>query len=292
MRAVSARILEPRDLPDVLAVAFTAACLDAIGDSEALALGAGEDIGGHTPAAYVRLAHSLGMGRERFRLTLQGARWVTLPEASRAFGDPLVGLHLQQHLDRLSWASTLLHKDQDSGGTSPRTTFNRRVAPSATWPREDGNMYDDAAVREERVRADVTALDRQQQRAVRQGRSLGTLDWSQIRRLLGDAPLPKLAQTHPGMASRVRAAGIDSLADLLRSILLDAGEAVPSYRIKQEVARRVAGRLTGPHRRSPAITPAQVDTALARLAARGEVRRLSHGVYEATNQMKGAPENS
>ena len=285
--AVAADKVKPDGLPEALAVAFTAACLDGVGDPEMLALEAGEDTGGHTRAAYVRLARSLGMGRERFRLTLQGARWLTLPEAKAAFADPLVGTRFNRHLARFGCDVGVLHKDRNSGGTSPQPAGGRKIASSATRPGKDTTVAESVAIREERVRADIETLARQQQRARQQGDTVGSVDWSAVRRLIGDAPLPASTAPYPGRASRIRAAGIESLADLLRSILRDAPGAMLSYRIKEEVERQVKGQQPGISRRLPPISSDQVDTALARLAARGEIERLRHGVYQATDEMKG-----
>lgn len=290
--AVAADQVNPDGLPEALATSFTAACLDVIGDPEMLAIEAGEDTGGHTRAAHVLLARSLGMGRERFRLTLQGARWLTLPEARAAFVDPLVGQRFEHHLARFGDDVWVLHKDRDSGGTSPQPAGGRKIASSATRPGKDTTVAESVAIREERVRADIVALDREQQRAKHRGTSVGSVDWAAVRRLIGDAPLPPPPDSHPGMASRVRAAGVESLAALLRDILRDAPGTMTSYRIKQEVDQRVKDQYRGPRRRVSPISPSQVDTALARLAARGEAERLRHGIYRATDQMRGGTADS
>ncbi|MDN5767669.1 MAG: hypothetical protein L0H96_18340 [Humibacillus sp.] len=272
--------IEPLNLPDALAIAFTGACLDAIDQPEMLALEAGEHTGGHTRAAYVLLAKSLGMGRERFRLNMQGARWITLPEIAVALADPLVGPHLGRRLAPFLADARVLHKDRDAGGTSVSSRGEAKVGSTAGHrTSQDMTVSDSIEIREARVCADVVALDRAQQRDAQRGLNSTGPDWSAVRRMLGD-PRPA-ATSSPSTAASVRAAGVPSLAAMLRAILRDEPNGASSYRIKQKVQAQ-----------APKIRPDQVDTALARLADRGEARRVRQGFYVATDLMKGASQNT
>lgn len=76
------------------------------------------------------------------------------------------------------------------------------------------------------------------------------------------------------MAARVRSAGVANLADLLRSHL-HGGTTVQTYAVRAAVQRQY-----------PQITADQIDAAFARLYRRGEVERLSRGVYRATARLK------
>lgn len=143
-------------------------------------------------------------------------------------------------------------------------------------------------VLEARVRADLRALDRRITAERRAGRaSRASTDWTAVRRLLG---VPRaVAPAHPGMAAAVRAAGVESLADLVRDVLRD-GTTKPSYRIKREVQQAVATlqRHQGIESTSAQISGEQVDSTLGRLKRRGEVEQVGRGRYRATPTMKGA----
>ena len=142
-------------------------------------------------------------------------------------------------------------------------------------------------VLEARVRADLRSLDRRisaEQRAGRAGRT--QTDWPGIRRLLA---IPRrVAPARPGMAAAVRAAGVPSLADLVRDVLRD-GSVKPSYRIKHEVQQTVSTlqRQRGIET-APQISGEQIDTSLGRLKRLGEVEQVERGRYRATHTMKGA----
>lgn len=143
-------------------------------------------------------------------------------------------------------------------------------------------------VLEARVRADLRALDRRITAERRAGRApRDSTDWTAVRRLLG---VPRaVAPAHPGMAAAARAAGVPSLADLVRDILRD-GSVWPSYRIKREVQQAVATlqRQQGIESTSAQISGEQVDSTLGRLKRRGEVEQVGRGRYRATPTMKGA----
>lgn len=269
--AVAQQRVEPIDLTDALAVAFTAALLDAMGDPETLSFNAGEDSGGHRRAAYEVLATELGMGRERLRLTLQGARWVTLPEISDALASPRIGPVLQRRLTE-SLQPEVLRKDRDSGreAGSEQGSGEGWVPAKPAAHRKEPDM-DEIAQIESRIRADVVTLDRIIQAAARRGRTAPTTtDWAAIRRTLGTARAPRNTRPGDGMAARVRSAGVANLADLLRSHL-HGGKTVQTYAVRAAVQRQY-----------PQITADQIDAAFARLYRRGEVERLSRGVYRAT----------
>lgn len=273
--AVTQQKVEPLDLTDALAVAFTAALLDAMGDPETLSFNAGEDAGGHRRAAYEVLATELGMGRERLRLTLQGARWATLPEISAALASPRVGPVLQRRLTEFLRAG-VLRKDRDSGrkAGSEQGSGEGWVAAKPAAHRKEPDM-DEIAQIESRVRADVVTLDRIIQAAAGRGRTAPTTtDWGAIRRTLDTARAPRNIRPDDGMAARVRRAGVANLADLLRSHLR-GGASVQTYVVRAAVQRE-----------HPRITADQIDAAFARLHKRGEVERLSRGVYRATARLK------
>lgn len=275
--AVSQQSVEPTDLPDALAVAMTAALLEVIGDPEMLSVRAGEDAGAHRRAAYEALATELGVGRERLRLTLQGARWVTLPEIRAALSSPLVGPVLERRLaESLDLVTKVLHKDRKSGrGAGSRQSRGEGwVSQEATARRKEPDM-DEIAVIESRIRADVVTLDRMLQVAVQRGRTLPVgADWAAVRRALDVPRQPVNRPPGVGMASRVRSAGVSSLAEMLRSHLRDGA-------VRQTYVLRAA--IQAEH---PQITAEQIDAALARLFRRGEVERLDRGVYRASAAMK------
>lgn len=91
------------------------------------------------------------------------------------------------------------------------------------------------------------------------------------------------------MAAAVRAAGVGSLADVVRDVLRD-GSVKPSYRIKSEVQQQVVllQRQQGIESTSVQISGEQVDSTLGRLKRRGEVEQVGRGRYRATPTVKGA----
>ncbi|MDK9640020.1 hypothetical protein FAM23877_11375 [Propionibacterium freudenreichii] len=137
---------------------------------------------------------------------------------------------------------------------------------------------------EARIRADLRTLDQRVVAEQRAGRPVDTnVDWVEVRRLMG-APRAIAPQAHPGMAARVRAAGVPSLADLVRNVLRGKG-AMRSYAIKAGVQQQVAviqGEVRGVD-----ITGPQVDAALGRLKRRGEVESLGYGLFRATDSLRG-----
>jgi len=144
----------------------------------------------------------------------------------------------------------------------------------------------DIDLAEQRVLADVTALDRAMQIAARLGETLKLVaDWTKIRAEIGPVRTPR--RPYVGMASRVRAAGVGNLAGLLREILAAGAGPMWSYQIKSAVDARVRASQADAQ---PAISGDQVDAALARLVKRGEVRRIRHGLYEASQKKRaGSP---
>ncbi|WP_392507837.1 hypothetical protein ACF3NT_13620 [Naumannella halotolerans] len=134
---------------------------------------------------------------------------------------------------------------------------------------------DEIAQIESRVRADVVTLERIIQAAALRGRTAPvTTDWTAIRRALGAPRAQRNTRPGVGMAARVRRAGVANLADLLRSHLR-SGASVQTYVVRAAVQHE-----------HPEITADQIDAAFARLYKRGEVERLSRGVYRATVRLK------
>lgn len=267
---------EPFDLPDALAMAFTASVLEVMGDPESLAAAAGEDVGDHRRAAYEYLAREIGMKRETFRLTFQGARWVTLPEIATALDEAVLGPSLARNVEQfLSLLPRVLHKDQKSGPEQGSGGDRVRVG-SPNKPETTGRSEDVQTI-EDRIRRDVTTLDRLIVRAARSGRSIRTsAEWGAVRRALDVPRQPAAHGPGVGMAGRTRSAGVTNLTELVRSYLR-TGSRVRTYAVRAAIRQDY-----------PRITAAQIDAAFARLYQRGEVRRIERGVYEATPTLKSA----
>lgn len=267
---------EPLDLPDALAMSFTATVLEVMGDPESLATAAGEDVGDHRRAAYEFFAREIGMKRETFRLTLQGARWVTLSELATALDNPVLGPPLARHLEQfLSLLPRVLHKDQKPGPGQGSGSAGARVGlPNKT---EATGRSEEVRTIEDRIRRDVTTLDRLMIRAARSGRSIKTsADWRTIRRALDVPRQPATQGPGVGMAGRTRRAGVHNLTELVRSHLRTSAS-VRTYAVRAAIQQD--------HLQ---ITAAQIDAAFARLHQRGEVRRVERGCYEATPTLKNA----
>lgn len=289
--ATSGRLC-PETVADALAVAFTRAMLDVMGDPERQAMEAREPSSGEGRAALVHWGQELDMGRETLRQTVVGQRWVGLDEVDRASLHPLLGPVLARHVaECLPLALRVLHKTQDSGSG---TGFDGVGGEGWVPAREPESIHrrspmpESLDVLEARVRADLRALDRRLSAERRGGRApRDTTDWPAVRRLLG---VPRaVAPAHPGMAAAVRAAGVPSLADLVRDVLRDKS-VKPSYRIKNEVQQRVIllQRQQGIESTSAQISGEQVDSTLGRLKRRGEIEQVGHGRYRATPTMRGA----
>lgn len=288
VEAVQSGRLKPQTVAHALAVAFTEALLSVMDDPEQRTLAAGEASGGERRAALTRWAQELGMGRETLRMTLVGQRWAGLDELHRASLHLVLGPALEQCLaDALPLALKVLHKAQDSG---PGHGSDGLRGESWVSPGERGTvrkrkpMPEPLEQLETRIRADLRTLDQRIVAEQRAGRPVDTnVDWAEVRRLMG-APRAVAPQAHPGMAARVRAAGVPSLADLVRNALRDKG-AMRSYAIKAAVQQQVAviqGEVGGVN-----ITGPQVDAALGRLKRRGEVESLGYGLYRATDSLRG-----
>lgn len=290
--AVASDRLKPETVADALAVAFTRALVEAIGDPEHRAMAAGEPSSGDARGALVRWGRELEMGRETLRKTIVGQRWVGLDEVDRASSHPVLGPLLNAHLaECLPLALGVLHKAQDSGqgtGFGPNEGEGWVPARGPETIRRRHSMPEPLDVLEERVRADLRTLDQRLLADQRAGRApqAAQRDWAAIRRLMGSPRA--IAQPRPGMAAAVRAAGVPSLADLVRDVLRD-GSVKPSYRIKREVQQRVSDlqREGGIETTAPRISGEQIDSCLGRLKRRGEVEQVTHGRYRATPTMKG-----
>lgn len=267
---------EPLDLPDALAMAFTASVLEVMGDPESLAMAAGEDVGDHRRAAYEFLAHEIGMGREAFRLSLQGARWVTLPDIAAALESAVLGPALEEQIEQfLSLLPRVLHKDRNPGPEQGSGGDRARVG-SPNKPEPTGRSEDVQTI-EDRIRRDVTTLDRLLVRADRSGRTIRTsAEWRTIRRALDVARQPAVQGPGVGMAGRTRRAGVANLTELVRGHLRTS-VTVRTYAVRAAIQQQ-----------HPRITAAQIDAAFTRLYQRGEVRRIERGVYEATPLLKNA----
>jgi len=291
IEAVTSERLVPQTVADALAAAFTRALIDAMDDPERRATEAGEPSSGETRSAFVHWGRELDMGRETLRQTVVGRRWVRLDEMDRASVHPVLGPLFASHVaECLRLAPGVLHTTQDSGSGTGFDGIRGEGWVPAREPEaihRRSPMPEPLDVLEARVRADLRSLDRRisaEQRAGRAGRT--QTDWPGIRRLLA---IPRrVGPARPGMAAAVRAAGVPSLADLVRDVLRD-GSVKPSYRIKHEVQQTVSAlqRQRGIET-APQISGEQIDTSLGRLKRLGEVEQVERGRYRATHTMKGA----
>lgn len=282
-------VLVPRDLADAIAIAFTAAMLEVVGEPELLALEAGEDAGGQLRLQYATIGASLGIGRETFRLTVQGARWIKLPELGAALSDPVLSRPLAGHLNAvLSKYPGLLDNDQEAGqGGEERV--RSAILTEINSPTGGTDAMNEVQTLEARVRADVTTLDRLQRATKRAGKS-GRMahDWSAIRHTLS-IPRSPATPSH-GMGGRVRATGLHTLTGAVRDVLLEADQPMRSYRIKRLLHEKVRRLQAGLGEDLPPVEDGMIDAALARLVIQGEAKRVSRGVYQRTSAMRGVDE--
>lgn len=256
----------PRTLSETIAVAFTRAVEETIGDDEALALEAGTDSRSNRRTREELIAHSLGMGRETLRLTVHGVRWIRLDETDTALRDPLIGRAFRTHLRGFGLDERVLQTTQDSGQEPNRGLSSWRVGLDVSA--REAVMADIESV-EARVRDDLLRLIRMQKIAAANGRPIGTTEWARVYNAAltpndeDDAPLA----VPTGAPPRVRQAGVRNLSRLIRRVLIDRGEA-PAYLIEADIAREY-----------PEIAAKRVLDSLARQAATGQIVRVSRGVY-------------
>lgn len=264
-RVVRAEIV-PRTVSEAIAVAFTWAVEEAIGNDEALALGVGEEPQSGRRAREELVARSLGMGRETLRLTAHGVRWIRLDETDTALHDPLIGRAFRAHLRGFGLDEEVLQTTQEFGQEPNRGLSSWRVGLDVSM--EEAVMAGIESV-EARVRDDLLRLIRMQKIAAANGRRIGTTEWARVYNAAlspNDEDAAPLA-AHTGAPLRVRQAGVRNLSRLIRRVLIDRGEA-PAYLIEADIARE-----------HPEISAKRVLDSLARQAATGQIVRVSRGVY-------------
>lgn len=272
---------------EAVACAFTLCVAEHL-DAEQTRQGwAGETDGGHLKRQYRYFAGQLGMGVERFRLTYQGARWMTLPEVESVLKDPTVGADFARHLNRyLSEWDGVLRKDRKIGRQV--RSGQVRVHPSGhrhpsmiTQLGRAGHMEPDPQELKRlasRVQSELAQLDQMTERRRQLGYDISDQpDWRVLR---AQAGTPRRAEAF-GPPGRIRALGAGSLEDVIRDVLR-AGKPMLSYQIKLAVNRRVAALQDARGLARESVTGDQVDACLARLKRRGEVKAPQRGQYLAT----------
>lgn len=264
-RVVRAEIA-PRTVSEAIAVAFTRAVEETIGDDEALALEVGAEARSSRRSREELIARSLGMGRETLRLTVHGVRWIRLDETDTALRDSLIGRVFRAHLIGFGLDEGVLQTTQESGQESNRGLSSWRVGLDVSV--EEAVMAGIESV-EARVRDDLLRLIRMQKVAAANGRRIGTTEWARVHNAAltpnDESDTPLAAPT--GAPPRVRQAGVRNLSRLIRRVLIDSGE-TPAYLIEADIARD-----------HPEIAAKRVLDSLARQAATGQIVRVSRGVY-------------
>lgn len=272
---------------EAVACAFTLCVAEHLDAERTRQAWAGETDGGHLKRRYRFFAEQLGIGVERFRLTYQGARWMTLPEVELVLGDPTLGADFARHLNRyLSQWDRVLRKDRKtvrqvrSGQVGGQPSGHRH--PSMTTPPgRSSHMEPDPQELERlasRVQSELAQLDQMTERRRQLGYDISDQpDWRALR---AQAGTPRRAEAF-GPPGRIRALGVGSLADVIRDVLR-AGTPMLSYQIKLAVNRRVAALQDARGLNREPVTGDQVDACLARLKRRGEVNAPQRGQYAAT----------
>lgn len=276
--------IDPHDMPDALAAAFSAAAARRLGDPVDLAVAAGEDPVGATRRAQTALAATLGMSRDGFLDAFHGRRWVMLPELAVCMDSSAMKAQLSEEIEHyLSLTGRVLGRDGKP----------RQVTRMVQGRAHDGKMrshlehdalsaQDTVQLTEARIKYEVVDLDRLIQSSLRRGEQLeATVDWGAVRQLIhAPRPVPP-ARAACRSSSMLRNESTLNVTAIVRSVLHHQ-RPMRSYEIKREVHQQaviLAGELGLDPQRIP---DARIDAALSRLKDRGEVERLSPGFYRAT----------
>ena len=255
--------ITPRTLIEAVAVAFTFAVEDAIGDDNTLTQYAESSTRRDWEE---RIARSIHIGREALRLTVHGARWLRLDEIDAALNSAILGGYFRARLRAFGVNDSLLHTTQKSGKRASRGLAARRMGADQTLLEA---LVADIIEREAQVRRDLYRLSKMQEVARASGGKIGTTAWARVYNASlerddgEDAPISVSIHLEP----RVRDAGVKNLSKIIRAVLAQRGES-PAWLIHQDVARD-----------HPGIVAKRVLDSLARQTADGQIIRVRHGVY-------------
>ena len=254
----------PEDFTQAIAVAFTKTCAQILAPVKGeIESSTGLSDGQSARASYQVLARHLGMKRDTFRLTYQGARWLTLPDVRAVLNTEALSLG-KTFLDHLA---ELLSAD------------------------ELGVLRQDGISRRERLVADVRSILRQKEvlsmkhiaDLERQARDSARLlselqsqaqDWAGAFSTYWPHVTQAIEDPRPGWRSHVvrqlRACGY-TVADVVREVLADTDGPVDTPRLAQLAYERAASVL-GEHGLRPAtIYRKTLTNAVSHLLRRGEI---------------------
>lgn len=228
------------------------------------------------------------MTRDTFRLTFQGQRWLTLPEMQAVLEESDLGLG-----------------DLFTAKLAGLLRSHPTVTQTDGFDRPEGGPPDLALMLESeeeipmsyvvsmegQVRDLVRTMAGLQARAVVRGLPApGSADWVRVSSTLGygfvlDTP------TSASAVEQLQAMEL-SVAELVREAFRAGKGPQPTYVIRRSVEARL--RRLQQQRGLPLaeLKSHAVTDGLSYLRKRGEVVQTRHGMYVATDQMKGAPKNS
>ncbi len=263
LAGVVAGEITPRTITEAIAVAFTFAVEDAIGDDGAYRHSAESSTRRDWEE---RIARSIRVGRETLRLTVHGARWLRLDEIDAALNSIILGGYFRARLRAFGVDDTLLYTTQKAGTKASRGLGARRMGADQSVLEA---LMVDITAREAQVRTDLLRLSKMQEHAQASGRKIGTTTWARVyntsleRNDGEDTPI----RVSIDRDLRVRDTGVRNLSKIIRAVLTEHGES-PAWLIHEKVARD-----------HPGIAAKRVQDSLSKQTADGKIIRVRRGVY-------------
>lgn len=266
----------PRDLSDAIAMAFTSAC-------DRLLRSIYPKLHGVEPqplrAAYDELREPLDMRRDTFRLTYQGARWLSLPELQAVLEEEKFGFRESFLNDLGRLLPLVLDRKQMDGFPLPTDWIGRSLS---MLDGEEVISVSYVAGLEAQARDMIAGLALIQSRDMAL-RDKFSADWDSLDRTVGwsrldrKPPNPMLTQTLNGWGF--------SISDLVADAIRDAKSPMKHYQIVSDVGQVVELIMRGRHERPEKLPASAVSNALSYLSKRGEIRREDYG-YTATEKVR------
>jgi len=262
VEGVMAGTILPRDLAEIIAVAFTAAVMTAIGADNALVQRIGAPIPSNQSAREDQIARSLGVSRDTLRRAVHGKRWLRLDEIGASLHDPVIGRHFQAELERFGFDARVLHTVADLR-MGPVPGMGGWIMGTNNQTLGEASMHDLALI-EARVRDDLRRLASIQEIARRRGDSVGTARWGALYRAATAKNSPPPGS---GSRSRILEANIENLALLIRQIMARQSE-TRAYVIVDEISRD-----------HPKTNKKEIRDSINGMLRHGRIIAVERGVY-------------
>ena len=269
---------KPRDLSEAIAMAFTSAC-------DRLLRSIYPKLYGAEPqplrAAYDTLRDPLDMRRDTFRLTYQGARWLSLPELQAVLEEEEQGLRRSFLNDLGRLLPLVLNRKQMDGFPPPTDWIGRSLA---MLDGEEVISVAYVAGLEAQARDMIAALALVQSRNTSLDDTFST-DWDSVDRTVGWSQYDRTT-TNPTLTETLNGWGI-SVAGLVAGTIRNAESPTKHYQVVSNVNAEVATIMRDQGARPERLSASAVSNALSYLTKRGEIRRTEAG-YSATRRLRPA----